>query len=525
MEERSNKGCLIAAVVWLSIAAVLAAAAKYLLLPSQRDHLEKNTGSDSQYSAEIRVGIDSFSGYCILRSKEIQDELRASSIKITTVDDNADIAARMKALADGRLQMAVFTIDSLIASGAELGQFPATIVMVIDETKGADAIIAYKSVASIEDLNSPDARIALTPKSPSEFLARTVIAHFNLPNMPDQWMIETDGAKAAYALFKKTPKNQKRAFALWEPYVSMALEDPDAHLLIDSSRLKGYIVDVLVAERKFLDAHPDRVRAVIEAYFRAAYAHARSAGGMAALVADDSKRVGLEPLNDVQASALATRIEWKNTLDNYAYFNIASAPGAVKGLLLEDVITNVIDVLMKTGAMKTNPLDGRIATIFYNRALKELQASGFHPGKTLNVVSDLGPGIADTETLHASVELKALTDSEWELLKPVGVLRVKPIVFARGGSRINVQSQRDMDELAKNLAAWPSYYLMIIGTARSDGDAEANLKLATERAVEAKNYLISLGVDEMRMRTRTSISETSDGSAQSVTFRVLQLPY
>jgi hypothetical protein len=42
------------------------------------------------------------------------------------------------------VQLAVFTIDSLITAGAKAGDFPGSIVLVIDETKGGDAIVAAR---------------------------------------------------------------------------------------------------------------------------------------------------------------------------------------------------------------------------------------------------------------------------------------------------------------------------------------------------------------------------------------------
>ena len=67
---------------------------------------------------------------------------------------------------------------------------------------------------------------------------------------------------------------------MWEPYVSKALEKPGAQILLDSSKLKGYIVDVLVAERQFLKDHPDLVQAVVEAHCRAAFTLSQQANGL-----------------------------------------------------------------------------------------------------------------------------------------------------------------------------------------------------------------------------------------------------
>ena len=250
MGKRGTKGCLVAAFIWIMILGALAVAAKFFILPYFEKDLEEKTSSSRRYRYTITLAADSFSGYCVLRSSLVKNQLKAQGIKLIIRDDKADYKARMKALKDGNIQMAVFTIDSFITAGAELGEFPGTIVMVIDETKGADALVSYKNaVASLEDLDNPNARIVLTPRSPSEFLSRTVIAHFNLPNLPDRWWENADGAADVYRRFKAGNRKEKRAYALWEPYVSRALEISGSHVLLDSSKLKGYIVDVLVVER------------------------------------------------------------------------------------------------------------------------------------------------------------------------------------------------------------------------------------------------------------------------------------
>src|SRR4029453_1067165 len=122
--------------------------------PQLAKKLKDATGSASHYKDELVLAADSFSGYCVLRSEVFKQELRDRGIKLRVEDDKADYTARLDALRAGKVQLAAFTIDSLITAGARAGDFPATIVLVIDETQGADAIVAYeKAVGSIQDLN------------------------------------------------------------------------------------------------------------------------------------------------------------------------------------------------------------------------------------------------------------------------------------------------------------------------------------------------------------------------------------
>ncbi|MBI5387946.1 MAG: OmpA family protein [Verrucomicrobia bacterium] len=525
MSERRAKGCLVAAIIWCVILGLLGVAYKFFIHPYLSDKLKGQTGSASQYRQEIVVAADSFSGYAILRSDAVREELKARQIRLTFKDDKGDYAARMADLKSGKVQLAVFTIDSLITAGARAGDFPGSIVLVIDETKGGDAIVALQSgVPSLQDLNHPGARLVLTPNSPSEFLARVVLAHFNLPNLPEKWWVEANGAADVYMKFRAATPNEKTAFVLWEPYVSRARQQAGAHVLLDSSQLKGYIVDVLVAEREFLRDHADLVRLVVEAYCRANYTYTQQQDGLNKLVVQDARQTGAESLDEAQARQVVQGIQWKNTLENYAHFGLAEGKAQSDVPNLEDVIANIIDVLIKTKALAKDPLGGKYHTLFYNQILAGMKSGGFHPGKNLNLISGTG-AVADAEKVRGEKELASLTPEQWNRLRPVGQLRVEPISFRRGSSSLTEQSERDLRDLAKRLQSFPQFYLRVIGQTRAEGDPEANRQLAQARAEAAARQLMADGIAAHRLRTEAAPSTLAEGEAQSVAFVVGQMPY
>ena len=63
---------------------------------------------------EITFALDSFSGYAVFRSEEFEEGLREKRIKLSLTDDGADYSQRIRALKEGGVQMAVFTVDALI---------------------------------------------------------------------------------------------------------------------------------------------------------------------------------------------------------------------------------------------------------------------------------------------------------------------------------------------------------------------------------------------------------------------------
>lgn len=466
------------------------------------------------------MALDSFSGYAVLRSPELTRELRGVSTKLTLSDDGADYAKRIRALDAGTVDLAVFTVDSLLTASAELGRFPGTIVLVVDETRGADAIVAKPGgPRSLEELNRPDARFVLTPASPSEFLGRVVRAHFRLDQLGEDWVVPADGAEAVLAEYRRAPDSDRRAYVLWEPHVSMA-EAEGARRLLDSSKLKGLIVDVLVARRQFLLDQPDRVREFLAAYLRAARALGARPDGFQRMVQDDSVAAG-SPLEPGQAAALSRGIHWKNLKENYAHFGLLKGRDARGVPYLEDVVTNVTQVLLRTGALAEDPLDGEGGKLFYDKPLGALRASGFDPAGIPGVSAPTGARLDDVRGEEA---LATLDEAQWQALVPVGDVDVAPLSFGRGGARLNVSSRRELKRLANTLAAWPGYYVVVTGHARAEGDPAANRQLALDRAQAAADHLVDLGVPRPRMRVVAAVPAGEGGRAQSVRFQLGRRP-
>jgi outer membrane protein OmpA-like peptidoglycan-associated protein len=138
------------------------------------------------------------------------------------------------------------------------------------------------------------------------------------------------------------------------------------------------------------------------------------------------------------------------------------------------------------------------------------------------------PGLAadtNADTVRRDTDLAALTLEQWTSLRQVGELRVAPIVFTRGSATISLDSERELQELGRRLQTFPRFYVRVIGTARAEGDAEANRVLAQARAEAAAQYLIGQGIMPQRIRTETAAPRVAGGEAQAVSFFVGQVPY
>lgn len=530
MDADKRRSKIIMVASWLVIIGIIGLVYKFVVEPRLRGDLVKET-STQRYAHNIKVAHDSFPGYAILRSPAVKNLLDRQAIKLTFVDDKADYVRRARALKSGKVELAVFTIDAYLKMGSTLGEFPGSIILVIDESKGADAIVAYRrGVPQIPSLSNPQARIVLTPDSPSETLARIMINKMSLPSLPTSWAVEANGAEAVYKKLKSADPDAPHAYVVWEPYVTKALAIEGVHLLLDSSKLKGYIVDVLVAQREFLSAQPELVTHVVQAYLRANYDYNNQPEGLLSLIQADTKQYG-GSLNRHEASKLVESIEWRNTLENYAHFGVISGAAAKDTDRLETMIEKIMQVLVMTHSIPADPLSGNYEQLFYEGILRSLHHDKFHPG-VLNTsgtdgLDDIFAGVPPMEEVRETAALNPLSEANWAALAPVATMKIEPIQFGRGNARILPNSQRALKRVSADLKSFPHYYLRVVGHTRQEGDPAANRLLAAQRASAVAQFLINLGIAKHRIRDIASnrMWEMQGAEAQSVTFELLGKPY
>jgi outer membrane protein OmpA-like peptidoglycan-associated protein len=467
----------------------------------ERYHLPKLIAelNDAQQKRHprTRMALDDFSGYCVFRTAEFRKRLTEKDFQLHLVEDQGVYTERMRGLRDGTTPLAVFTIDALLNTTAG-DPDPPVIVMVIDESCGADAMIVHRDVLpDLDALNRPDLRIVLMPDSPSETLARVVRSRFGQPKrMPKNCFLPVERQQEIVDRFRESGK-EPTAFVLWEPFVSQLLRDhpDDARVLTDSEKLRGYIVDVLVANRRYLKDHRAEVRNTIKAYLEAARAIQTAPEGMAAVLRTDLPK----PIAPEMAPRVARSILWKSTQDNYAHFGLTKSPSGA-ALPLEELIANIHAALKQTGAVSTVI---RPEEFFDRSLLEELHAEGF----------DAGGGFSPPPP--------ATVANDWDQLRPLGTLQMEPIAFHRGQAVIPDRSKPELQELANTLKTMPQYFLEVRGHAK--GDTEADAALALERANAVAHWLHEQGgVAPTRIRAKAATAPTEKVSA--VTLRILEKP-
>lgn len=510
----SKTKIILAALVWLFVLAIGVSIWRLVIDPvrtNRKSEIAKQqaeaavaaTSGTSLFNQEISIGLDSFSGYAVFRTTEFQQQLANRGIKLKLVNDEADYPARAGALEKGTLQFALFPADALLKTFSKLDYPPATIIAIIDETRGADAMLAYKKrFENVDRLNSPEVRFVLVGDSPSETLARVVIQDFGLNLVTKDAIVPLASPEKLIERYKKADPTTNDVYVVWEPFVSQMLKNDALHVLTDSSKFTGYIVDTLVVNRDFLLKQEPVVEAVLESYFTTLFSY-RDATKMSKLMLDDAKLTKLTIEPD-QAAKMVQGIQWKNTQENFAHFGLR--PGAI--IHIENILDRIARVLVSTGAIDREPVDGKWNRLYFDRPMKQIMSRNFYPG-------------VQSEVIREELALKELTEKQWTELASVGTLNVPELVFSRGSSTLTDRSQLILKELVERLQAWPQYYLMIRGNASNLGDVEANKELAAKRALGALQYLESAGIPKQRIRT---IPGDITGETR-VTFGVGEIPY
>jgi ABC-type nitrate/sulfonate/bicarbonate transport system substrate-binding protein len=464
-----------------------------------------------------KLALDSFSGYCVFRSPKFYEKLKEKHLRLELVDDEANYKKRLDTVTSGETPLALFTIDALINTVAARQTPPsAAIVLVVDETQGADAMIGYRNaVPNVAALNRKDIKVVLTPSSPSETLARVVRNQFNLPLMPmnaADYMIQAKDAKDVLKQFQAADSSEPKAFVLWEPYVSRALKNNStAHVVVDSSRFKGYIVDVLLVNREFLEEkdHAKKVTDVVLAYLEASIDYEKLMDGMPKLVLEDAEKQG-DPVTLDEAREIVKGIRWKNTRENFAHFGLLSRSEANGVQSLDEMVKGITAVLKNTNAFSRDFNPEELGQFVTKKIFADIRREQF---------------FHDDRPIPTPPDLKLLNADQWQNLVPVANIETEKIGFLRGSAEIPEASLPELRKVAETMESWPKYYLKVVGEVRPDADpevSEINRKLAQERAQNvAEKLKEEFKVNPSRIRVETVPANPADRTP-SVSFMLLE---
>jgi NitT/TauT family transport system substrate-binding protein len=218
----------------------------------------EQSGGPTQTEGPVpfKVTMTSWIGYGLFHLAEEKGffDDHGVDVTITVVEDEANNPA---ALESNDLQGDLTTVDTnvrTIAAGVDIVQ-----VLVVDDSNGADGIVATADVQSVQDLAGKDVGVKVGATSYVFLLSILKDAGMSVD---DIHVVDMNPGEAGTAFVA----GQIDAAVTWEPFLSNATKREGGHVLISSAEAPGLIVDSLAIRRDWVEAHPDAVTELIRAY-------------------------------------------------------------------------------------------------------------------------------------------------------------------------------------------------------------------------------------------------------------------
>jgi NitT/TauT family transport system substrate-binding protein len=201
--------------------------------------------------------------------------------KLRLVESSSN-TTNLMALATGDAEAATLTLDEFLV--AREGGLPLRVILVFDESAGADVVMARPDIRTLTDLRGK--RIGVEETAVGALMYSQMLQAANLsPEEVVKRPLTTERHLAAYEA------REVDALVTFEPYATR-LAKAGARRLLDSSRFPGLIVDVLAARADALETSAEVFSRLVAGHFRAlSYLQAEPARA-AALMAP---RMGIEP--------------------------------------------------------------------------------------------------------------------------------------------------------------------------------------------------------------------------------------
>jgi NitT/TauT family transport system substrate-binding protein len=209
----------------------------------------------------ITVGLVTWVGYGPLFIAEEKGYFREEGlpqVALKTLDGPGEREAAFQA---GQIDLFPNTPDAFVIFFANQ-QPKGRIVAALDESAGADGIVAKQAITTPRDLKGKS--IGYQSGITSHFLLLYVLDKYGLTGRDvKQENLNAGDAGAAFMA------GRLDAAVTWEPWLSKAKSSKDAHILATSADTKGLIVDVVLASENMIKSNPEGIRSFIRAWHRA----------------------------------------------------------------------------------------------------------------------------------------------------------------------------------------------------------------------------------------------------------------
>lgn len=171
-----------------------------------------------------------------------------------------DVKTRMPALAAGRIDVAVTTIDTVLAFYSP--EHPLSYLFALDDSRGGDGIVAGKDIKTIADLKGKS--IAFTEGSVSQFFLSVLLKDAGMKLSDVNALNMSAGDAGAAFVAQKVD-----AAVTWEPWLTRGKDTDHGHVLVDSTKTPGLITDIMVTTNDMLEKNRPAMEGLYRAWSKA----------------------------------------------------------------------------------------------------------------------------------------------------------------------------------------------------------------------------------------------------------------
>ena len=188
-------------------------------------------------------------------------------VNISIINDGT---ASSNALITGELNAAGYTTNRTAFLSGKFKDAGLDVVMPVftNYSAGGDGIVAKAGINTVNDLIGK--KIGVPRFSEAQTLVTWFVNKSDLSDADKNSIISNmilfeDASETGEAFFA----GQLDVAATWQPYLSYAADDADAHIMFSTTASKSLIMDGIVFRSDFAKAHPDVVTAFIDGIFQA----------------------------------------------------------------------------------------------------------------------------------------------------------------------------------------------------------------------------------------------------------------
>jgi NitT/TauT family transport system substrate-binding protein len=279
---------------------------------------------------EITVGLVTWVGYgplFIAEEKGFFKQEGLPNVALKTLDGPGEREAAFQA---GQIDLFPNTPDAFVIFFANQ-QPKGRIVAALDESVGADGIIAKRSVSSPRDLKGKT--IGYQSGITSHFLLLYVLNQHGLTGRDiKQENLNASDAGAAFMAGKLD------AAVTWEPWLSKAKTSGDSRVLATSADTKGLIVDVVLASESMVKSNGEGIRAFLRAWHRAVMFLEQDSAEARNIIA---RRLNLKP-HEATEMLTTTRFLTREEGREYLQNGMANMSQAAARLFIENGVISKV---------------------------------------------------------------------------------------------------------------------------------------------------------------------------------------